>query len=253
MKSLRKLIPTDIRDSYQVLQELQALGPLPPGAKLFTADAVSMYTNISTLHSIEVIGKLLAECKDEIPLDFPTSLFLKVLELVMSGNIFQFDDLFFRQEDGTAMGTSCAMLYACLYYGYHEWMNLIPKYHPELAYDCQFVDDKLGIWTSLAFGLEHKKNLKNTNLIFLLVNWSGLCLISVIPLCSLIWKCQLSMVRLLLIHTRNLSISTCTFRHLLLTLPEYLRVLSSEMSVDTRSRIQILKIIRTKSRNLLQG
>jgi hypothetical protein len=44
----------------------------------------------------------------------------------MSENIFQFDDLFFRQEEGTAMGTSTAVLYATLYYGHHEKTTLIP-------------------------------------------------------------------------------------------------------------------------------
>ena len=39
MKPLRKLVPTDLRDSYQVLKELQDLGDLPPNARLFTADA----------------------------------------------------------------------------------------------------------------------------------------------------------------------------------------------------------------------
>jgi hypothetical protein len=47
--------------------------------------------------------------------DFPMPLFWKVLEIVMSRNIFQFDDLFFDQEEGTAMGTSTAVLYATVY------------------------------------------------------------------------------------------------------------------------------------------
>jgi hypothetical protein len=46
----------------------------------------------------------------------------------MSENIFQFDDLFFRQEEGTAMGTSTAVLYATIYYGRHEKTTLIPRF-----------------------------------------------------------------------------------------------------------------------------
>jgi hypothetical protein len=44
----------------------------------------------------------------------------------MSENIFQLHDLFFRQEEGTAMGTSTTVLYATLYYGCHEKTTLIP-------------------------------------------------------------------------------------------------------------------------------
>lgn len=147
MKELRKLVPTDLRDSYQVVQELKDLGELPPGARLFTAVAVSMYTNINTTHAMQVFGKWFTEFNDEIPNEFPVEMFLKVLELVMSGNIFQFDDLFFLQEDGAAMGTSVAVLYACFYYGYHERKHLIPTFTRSLKYLRRFVDDKLGIWT----------------------------------------------------------------------------------------------------------
>ena len=43
-------------NSDELIDMMRALGPLPPGAKLFTADATSMYTNIDTDHAIQVIG-----------------------------------------------------------------------------------------------------------------------------------------------------------------------------------------------------
>jgi hypothetical protein len=146
MKSLRDLVPTYLRDSYQVLKELKNIEALPPNAKLFTADAVSMYTNINTDHGIDIFSSWFSEFEDELPPNFPKTMFLKVLRIVMSGNIFQFDDLYFRQEDGTAMGTSCAVLYATLYYGYHERTTLIPCFKRSLIYLSRFIDDMLGIW-----------------------------------------------------------------------------------------------------------
>jgi hypothetical protein len=66
---------------------------------------------------------------DDLLSDFPTPFFLKVLEIVMSKNIFQFDDLLFQQEEeSTAMGTSTAVLYATIYYGCHEKTTLIPHF-----------------------------------------------------------------------------------------------------------------------------
>ena len=85
-----------------------------------------MYTNINTEHGIQIFHEWLMDSKDDLPSDFPMSLFLKVLEIVMCKNIFQFDDLLFHQEEGTAMGTSTAVLYATIYYGRHEKTTLIP-------------------------------------------------------------------------------------------------------------------------------
>jgi hypothetical protein len=95
MKSLLSLVPTHLRDSHHVLNELRELKELPPNAKLFAFDAISMYTNINTTHGVDTFSKWLMDFKDEIPPDFPKTLFLKVLEKIMSENVFQFNDLFF--------------------------------------------------------------------------------------------------------------------------------------------------------------
>jgi hypothetical protein len=77
---LKKLLPlsqTYLQDSNQVLHELHALGPLPPAdAKLFTADAVSMYTNIDTHHALIVFRQWFQDFSSGIPKAFPTELFL---------------------------------------------------------------------------------------------------------------------------------------------------------------------------------
>jgi len=52
---------------------------LPQEAKLFSADATSMYTNISTDVGILYIQYFIQENINEIPHDFPTELFLGIL------------------------------------------------------------------------------------------------------------------------------------------------------------------------------
>jgi len=52
LPQLKPYIPTYIRDSSNLLDLLAILGPLPPGAKVFTSNANSMYTNIDTTHAI---------------------------------------------------------------------------------------------------------------------------------------------------------------------------------------------------------
>jgi hypothetical protein len=54
--------------------------------------------------------------------------------------------LFFLQEDGAAMGTSCAVLYACMYYGFHEMKTLLAQFSQSLKLLKRFVDDMIGIW-----------------------------------------------------------------------------------------------------------
>jgi hypothetical protein len=147
---MKKLLPTFsktyLKDSFAVLDDIQALGPLPPNAKLFTADAVSMYTNIDTAHAMETFGLWFATFPNEIPTDFPKDLFLSVLEIVMKNNIFQFDDMFWLQLHGTAMGTSTGCMYATLYYAYHERLTLLSTFSTKLLYFRRFVDDIIGIW-----------------------------------------------------------------------------------------------------------
>ena len=89
--------------------------------------------------------KWLTEFPTELTNMKPT-LFLPVLKLVMQRNVFQFDNTYWHQMDGTAMGASTACLYAALYYAYHKKRQLIPKFGHRLLYLKRFIDDGLGIW-----------------------------------------------------------------------------------------------------------
>ena len=51
LQKLKPFIPSYLRNSKHLLELLADLGPLPPYAKLFTADTNSMYTNIETAHN----------------------------------------------------------------------------------------------------------------------------------------------------------------------------------------------------------
>jgi hypothetical protein len=145
MKKLLPLATAYLRDSYQVLNQLRALR-LPTTAKLFTADAVSMYSNINADHGLATFRRWFTMFKHEVPTDFPTTLFLRLLEAVMTTNVFQFGDTFWLQTRGTAMGTSCACLYATLYYAFRERTAILPRYSHALPYYGRFIDDILGIW-----------------------------------------------------------------------------------------------------------
>jgi hypothetical protein len=68
-KIVSKLIPTFVRDSKHLISELTTTFPHglpPPGAKLFSVDAIVMYSNIDTPHGIDVLNTRLTNCSDRL-------------------------------------------------------------------------------------------------------------------------------------------------------------------------------------------
>jgi hypothetical protein len=147
LQKLKHIVPTYVKDSQQVLNELKLLD-LPPHALLFTCDANAMYNNICTKHAIEVITWWLNDlaAKKQLPQHFPLEAVLSGMVMIMENNIFEFGNMYFLQKLGTAMGTSAAVMWATLYYAYHEVHTLIPKHGASLFYFKRFIDDILGVW-----------------------------------------------------------------------------------------------------------
>ena len=103
LQSLAKQQVSYFRNSYDLCQDLCST-QYPTTAQLFTADAVSMYTNIPTNTAIMLIAK---HIRKNIPEERPkqNEALIAALKLVMLNNIFSFGDMSFKQLNGTAMGT----------------------------------------------------------------------------------------------------------------------------------------------------
>jgi len=127
-----------------VLKEELVKMELPPGALLFTSDAVSMYTNIPTGHALFSIGQYLRR-KKKVFQDVPMEALIKALGIVMRNNFFTFGDTTWHQLSGTAMGTPPAPPYATLYYAIHE-DTLLDEYDDNLQIYRRYIDDVFGIW-----------------------------------------------------------------------------------------------------------
>jgi len=119
---------------------------VPDNTKVFTADAKSMYTNIDTTTGIALEREFLNTNADSIPPDFPSYLFLEILETVMRNNIFSFSDTFWLQLSGTAMGTPVTCSYATITYGQYINITILPYFQDNLLYYHRYIDDILGIW-----------------------------------------------------------------------------------------------------------
>jgi hypothetical protein len=101
--------------------------------------------------------------KERLPTDFPCTLFLQVLEIVMRNNIFSFAETYWLQLSGTAMGTPAACAYATITYGHFENSTLTPAFQENLIYYRRYIDDVFGIWLPPAHNKNNTwSNFKNT-------------------------------------------------------------------------------------------
>ena len=119
LQKLKPSVPTTVKDSQQVLDKTASL-TLPPGAKLFAADANSMYNNVDTDHAIKLITWWLRDLhtKNELLENFPLDAVLSAIVAIMQNNIFVCGNVCFLQLLATAMGTSSVVMRAtpALYY-----------------------------------------------------------------------------------------------------------------------------------------
>ena len=179
LQQLKPFVATYVKDTKQILDEVRQIDDLPPNAFLFTADADAMYNNIDTEHAIEVIEAWLDELSThpDFPIDFPLQAVKDAMKMIMRNNLFEFGDLFILQLLGTAMGTSAAVMWATLYYGYHETKKLLPTYQLCLYRGRlrRFIDDMLGIWICNECGhwknCHHWRSFKN-DLKFGVLTWT---------------------------------------------------------------------------------
>ena len=122
-----KQLPWCIKNSDTFRTEILQI-KIPPNARLVTFDAISMYSNIDLNHARTVMKHWLESYVPENTTDaLPHDTILEALDLVMRNNIVQFGDSYFLQLVGTAMGTSVAVVFANLYFGWHKKTLLLPK------------------------------------------------------------------------------------------------------------------------------
>ena len=135
---------TYTKNSRELKDNIIQLSPLPPGARLFTADATSMYTNINTNMAIIEIAQYLHQHSNRFP-TIPADALISALSIVMRNNVFRFGDTFWHQLQGTAMGTPPAPTYANLFFAIHE-NRILRKYSKNLLIHKRYIDDIFGIW-----------------------------------------------------------------------------------------------------------
>lgn len=148
-------IPGSLQDTAALLRDLAKVPTLPPGAKLFSADVVSLYPSMDWEETLDASVEFYEEhfkivqtfCSDGNMLPPPPpETFRLILKTLLENNIFHLQNSsFYRQLKGTAMGCSMSVFMANAFM-YKKTRHLIERPPAKLLYFGRYIDDIIAVW-----------------------------------------------------------------------------------------------------------
>ena len=136
IKPLLIHIKSHIKDNISFLKECSRENN--ENTTLLTCDIISLYTNIPHEYGLKALEFWVEKHPESINERFSKEFILESAEIILKNNNFKFNDIYYTQIDGTAMGTIFAPTYADLTVGYLEidlykkindkWGNDVEKY-----------------------------------------------------------------------------------------------------------------------------
>ncbi|CAJ0954263.1 unnamed protein product [Ranitomeya imitator] len=140
-----KVTKSFILDTGDFLGKIRNMKRIPSDSILCTLDVNSLYTSITHDMGIEAVSQTLSEAR----LDKGTQdLCIDLLSLVLRENFFIFEDDFFLQTCGTAMGSNVAPAYANLYMDRFErdFVYTNPGFQQHALAWYRYIDDVFCVW-----------------------------------------------------------------------------------------------------------
>ena len=175
LKPFMECIPSYVKDTKDFLNKL----PRTCGENsiMATFDIVSLYSNINKDLGTKAIIYWVEKHPEKLHERFNIDIVIQSIHYILENNIFVFNDEYYRQKWGTAMGTKCAPTYACLTVAYLEnslYDRLLVIFDDNLQLYVfenwkRFIDDCIIIWP---FGMEklmlfnHELNNLDENIAF---------------------------------------------------------------------------------------
>lgn len=138
-------IKSYVRDTTDFIRKLEQLGELPPNCQLVTMDVTSLYTNIPNNEGLRAAMKLLTIYRPQQDVKPSNINLVKLLEMVLTKNNFQFNGEHYLQIGGTAMGTKAAPGLANCFMGNFEEEHTY-KYRLQPLIYLRYLDDCFLIW-----------------------------------------------------------------------------------------------------------
>ena len=137
-------IPAYLKDTTHFISEISDI-PVQNDTWLVTVDVKSLYTNIPNEEGIQACYEAWQQREITDPQHPPAQVLRHLLEMVLKLNTFEFDNKFYLQKFGTAMGSKLAPAYANTFVGKLE-QNILSSTPLKLAYYRRFIDDIFIIW-----------------------------------------------------------------------------------------------------------
>ena len=144
LQPIMRNLPSFLKDTSQLINELRQLS-VEPNTILVTIDVKSLYTCIPHLEGIQACIEALQKAKESNPSQPDTAVLGCLLEIVLKNNVFEFDGTFYKQLQGTAMGTKLAPAYANIFMGNLEH-NILSHAPKKPSFYRRYIDDILILW-----------------------------------------------------------------------------------------------------------
>ena len=133
--------PSYVKDTYDFVEKIKKI-TMPQAAFLFSIDIDSLYTNIETHAGLKAVKDIFNKYPDR---GRPDAELLELLSLNLTKNDFEFNNKFYLQTKGTAMGKRFAPSYANIYMAMWE-ETALKKCILKPTHYFRFLDDIFGIW-----------------------------------------------------------------------------------------------------------
>lgn len=136
-------MPWVVGSTKEVIQQLEEIRTDGDDVWLCTGDVVAFYTNIDAKQCAKVVHGAWKHYNSQSKIH--GRFIAQMIRFVMENNFFSFQDEWYQQVEGLAMGTASAPVLANLYAGYLERQANIPFQKGVLKY-MRYIDDVLMVF-----------------------------------------------------------------------------------------------------------
>ena len=144
LQPILKTLYTVCQSSHSIILDLSTL-KIKSNSIILCADITALYPNIPIIKGIEIVRKVLFTL-DAFPKD-KIDFLMALLHWILTENYISFNNETYHQEQGTAMGTPCAVSYANIFlYGIEH--EILREMTLTYSYYKRYIDDVFSIMDS---------------------------------------------------------------------------------------------------------
>lgn len=134
--------PSYVKDTYDFIDMVKKI-KIPANSYFFSMDVDALYTNIDIQSGLNSVQKVFKKYPDP---NRPDEELLQLLDINLSRNDFVFNEKYYLQIKGTAMGKKFAPAYANIFMANWE-EEVFAKCQQKPTHYLRYLDDIWGIWT----------------------------------------------------------------------------------------------------------